>query len=133
MGTHPNAILMCVLTPDGLARKTMRDIAAENGADDEEGTAALKILGRTFERGDGTRREQTDFRMMVMESDYHDGYQISAPEGSIVVWDFLTYGYGETISWADAASIKDKLEAWATAICERHKCSFEIRLTQNYW
>lgn len=132
MGTHPNAILMCVLTPDDLARKTFRAIAAECGAEIDDDSAALKILGRTIEGSKGSI-EQTDFSMMVMESDYDDGYQISAPEGSIIVHDYVTYGYGEVISWADLEAIKNKLEEWAKGICERHKCSYVIQLTQNFW
>lgn len=133
MGTHPNTIIMCVLTPDDLARKTFRAIAAEQGAEVDDDTAELKVLGRTSTWADGSVHVNTDFRMMVMEDNYHDSYQISAPEGSIVVHDYLTYGYGEVVTWSEVEEVKNKLDAWAKGVCERHKCSYEIKLTANYW
>ena len=51
----------------------------------------------------------------------------------IILWDLVTYGYGERISWADIESQKDALEEWAKAICKKHKCSYEIFISANYW
>jgi hypothetical protein len=118
MGTHPNAILMLVFTPDDLARKTYRTIMEENGGkiDDDQ----IKI-------------GEHDYHAKVMESDYEDGYQISAPEGSLIFHDFLTYGYGDVLDWDKAQSQKDVLEEFGKMISEKYKGSFKIQVTANYW
>ena len=74
MSAHPNVILMAVLTPDGLSRATMRDILAECKLNSSE---YIEVAGASL-------------HPMVMESDYHDGYQISAREGRPCV---LRYGH----------------------------------------
>jgi hypothetical protein len=56
-----------------------------------------------------------------MESDYEDGYQISADEGDIIIFDMITYGYGEKVEWSKLVAQKDALEVWALVACERHK------------
>jgi len=45
MSTHPNVILMCILTPNDLARKTYRAIVGEEEAANagEGDTAEIKI------------------------------------------------------------------------------------------
>lgn len=118
MSTHPNAMLLLVLTPDDLARKTYRAILDEAGLkhNDED----IKIAG-------------DDYHHRVMEEDYYEDSQITAKEGDIVLWDLVTYGYGATITWAKLEAQKNTLEAWAKNICERHKCSFEIFVSANYW
>lgn len=118
MSTHPNAMILAVLTPDGLTRKTYRAILDEAGIDAE---GSLKI------------GEREDYSVTVMEDSYDDSWQISAPEGSIVVHAYLTYGYGENIAWADTVKMHDELAAWATGICERHVCAVEIFISANYW
>lgn len=117
MGTHPNAMLILRLTPDDLARKTYRAILEEAKV---EGDDEIKIGG-------------FDYTHMVMESDYDESFQISAKEGEIVLHDFLTYGYGESMAWEKVESQKNDLEAWAKGICERHKCSYKIEIGANYW
>jgi hypothetical protein len=117
MSTHPNAILAVALTPDETTRKTLRAILAEAGIDDDD---QIKI-------GDA------EYHLIVMESDYDDSMQVSAKEGDIVALDMVTYGYGETISWAKLEAQKTDLEQWAKGVCERHKCSYEIFVTANYW
>lgn len=117
MGSHPNAILMLVLTPDDAARKTHRAIVAECGVDDDED---IKI----GEHGYSHR---------VMESDYDENWQISAEEGDIVLHDFLTYGYGENVEWSKVEERKAALAEWATGICERHRCTHKIYITANHW
>lgn len=121
MSTHPNVILLLVLTPDGLARKTMRAILEENGVED---------------RGDMTRDIQigsADYHHKVMESDYDESWQVSAPEGSLIFFDLVTYGYGEKIDWDTLEKRKIELTEWAKDICQRHHCSFQVYLTANYW
>jgi len=117
MSTHPNAILMLALKPDDLARKTYRAIQAELGIKDDD----------TIKIGEAT------YHNMVMESDYDEGFQISADEGDIVLWDPVTYGYGDRIAWDKLAEQKAALEEWAKGICERHHCSASIFVTANYW
>lgn len=118
MSTHPNAILLLRLKPDGLARKTYRAILEEAGVSDSDVT--IKIASE-------------DYHMRVMEEEYNDDFQISASEGEIIVFDMVTYGYGETIQWDKLAAQKAALEEWATGICERHKCSASFFVTANYW
>jgi len=118
VSAHPNAILLCTLTPDGLARKTFRAIMAEPGADVD--VEDIKI-------GDAS------YSVLIMESDYDTGYEISANEGDIIVFNFATYGYGEQIAWDELSKRKDALEAWARGISERHNCTFKISVTANYW
>lgn len=117
MSTHPNVILLLTLKPDELSRKTLRAIRDEAGIDDD---GSLKI-------GDH------DYHVSVMETDYDDGYQISSDEGDIIIFDMITYGYGEKVEWSKLVSQKDALEVWASAACERHKCSAKIFITANYW
>lgn len=117
MSTHPNVILALALKPDDGTRKTHRAIMEEAGValDDQ-----IKIEG-------------ADYHVTVMESDYDDGYQISADEGDIVLFDMVTYGYGETIEWSKLEQQKASLDAWAKGVCERHKCSAKVFMTANYW
>lgn len=120
MSTHPNAMLLCVLTPDDLARKTYRAILAEhgihNGIDDDD----IRIGGETY-------------HTIVMEENYNESNQIAAPEGSIVLWDLFTYGYGESKAWGELEKQKDELEAFIKPVCEKYHCSYEIKVSANYW
>jgi hypothetical protein len=121
MSTHPNAILMLTLTPDDLARKTYRAILAEAGiAEESEGTTSLPIDGE-------------DYHIYVAEEGYDEGLQISAKVGQIMVFDMVTYGYGERIPWSKLEAQKNALEKWATGVCERHHCAYEISVGANYW
>ena len=119
MSTHPNVILLLKLTPDDLARKTYRAILAENNIG-EDSSKDIKIDG-------------TDYHHRVMEEDYDEGMQIAAKEGDIVVYDLVTYGYGEVITWAELEKQKNALAAWAQDVCARHHCKYEIVITANYW
>lgn len=119
MSSHPNVILMCVLQPAGPPDKAFADIAAEQDAPIEYGTTAiLKGLG--------------GFIMQLMVSDYDDSYQITAPKGSIVVHDYVTYGHGDAIEWEELNAKKEKLAAWARLVCDRHNCTHAIQITANY-
>lgn len=117
MSAHPNVILLLTLKPDDLSRKTLRAIQSEAGIDDG---GSLKI-------------GEQSYHVSVMESEYDDGYQISADEGDIIIFDMVTYGYGEKIEWSKLIAKKDALELWALVACERHKCSAKIFVTANYW
>ena len=117
MGSHPNAILALALKPDDGTRKTHRAIMAEMG----------------FALDDQIKIDGSDYHVTVMESDYDDGMQIAADEGDIVLFDMVTYGYGEVIEWSKLEQQKAALETWAKGICERHKCSAKFFVTANYW
>jgi hypothetical protein len=118
MSTHPNTILLLIVKPDGLTRRTLRDILAETDTDQDD--LYIKINGE-------------DYRALVMEDGYNDDYQITAEEGDIVFFDFVTYGYGDVIEWDKLEKRKSDLEEWAIGICERHNCTYKIVVTANYW
>lgn len=118
MSTHPNAILLLALTPDGLSRKTHAAIMKEVGIEDDDDN--IEIAG-------------TDYNHRVMEEGYDEDFQISAKEGNIVLWDLVTYGYGEVIEWSALEKQKTALEEWAQGVCGRHACSYKIFITANYW
>jgi len=59
--------------------------------------------------------------------------QIEAPQGSIVFYTFLTYGYGARMKWLNVVAYKEALENWAAGICERHNCTAEISIGANFW
>lgn len=118
MSTHPNVILMAVLTPDDLSRKTMREILEENGVKDEDGEIKIDGVG---------------YHPSVMESEYDEGWQISAKEGELVFHDLITYGYGDVVTWTKLEARKVALEAWAKATAEKHHCKYRIDVAANYW
>lgn len=118
MSTHPNAILLLTLTPDSTSRKTYRAIMSEAGVTEDDGD--LKI---GFE----------SYHTKVMESDYDDGYQIPAKEGDIIIFNMVTYGYGELIEWDKLVEQKAALQTWADGVCERHQCKAAFYITANYW
>jgi hypothetical protein len=121
MSTHPNVILLCTLTPDDLARKTYRAILEAHGVTDKgEGCNDIVIGSK-------------EYRHKVMETEYDDSWQIGAEEGDIIVFDLVTYGYGEQIAWNKLEDQKAELEKWAIDICDRFKCTFKIAVTANYW
>ncbi len=118
MSTHPNVILMTVLRPDGLSRKTRREILGAAGITDVE--KRIKIGSKKYDH-------------IVMESDYDESLQIAADEGDIVFLNMVTYGYGETILWDKLKVQKNELEKWARETCDHHNCSYTIEVTANYW
>ena len=117
MSTHPNALLILAMTPDDLARKTYREILESIGVDADD---SIKVGNDTYHH-------------RVFEDDYDQSHQISANEGDIVLWDCVTYGYGDTIDWDKLAAQKAALEEWAKSICEKHHCKPRIYISANYW
>ena len=121
MSSHPNAILMLTLQPQDLPRKTMRAILSEAGVDPDEESPQIKI-------------GEHDYSVKLMEESYNESFQIAAPVGSIVLHDFLTYGYGDKCQWESASAQQTALQQWALAACERHNCTIhEIAVAANYW
>jgi hypothetical protein len=118
MSTHPNAILLLTLTPDDAARKTYRAILADAGVMDPSDD--IKIGGENYHHE-------------VMEDTYNESWQIAAQEGDLIFFDLVTYGYGEQIAWDKLEAQKNALEAWAKEVCEKHRCSYKISVTANYW
>lgn len=120
MSTHPNAILMLTLQPQDLPRKTLRAILEAAGVDPDEESPSIKI-------------GEHDYTVRLMEDSYDESFQIGAPVGTIVLHDFLTYGYGDKCSWEQAAAQQIALREWAQAACETHHCTIhEIAITANY-
>lgn len=119
MSTHPNALLICQLTPDNLTRKTYRAILEEHKLEEEEEPDIII--------------KEERYHVFVAEREYDDNWQIHSPEGSIVLLNLVTYGYGESIEWDKLVAIKETLEEWAKGICERHRCSYKILVSANYW
>ena len=117
MSSHPNVILMAELVPDDLTRKTYRGILADHADDDE----------------DYVKVGSDEYHMEVMESNYLESMQISAKEGSIVVFAMITYGYGERVSFSDIEDKRDALATWCREVCGKHNCNFNIYITANYW
>ena len=120
MGTHPNAILMAVLKVNGTTRKTVR--------------ALQEAYGKPSPHDDDLVIGGTDYHVKAMEYDYDEGWQISAAEGDIVVFDLVTYGYGEYIPWDKLAAQQKALEQWCQEVSTAHNLeSFDIRVSANYW
>lgn len=117
MSTHPNVILMAVLTPDGLTRKTWKEILEDNVVKSDN---YVIIYGN-------------EYNSMVMETDYHKGFQIAGDEGDIVFFDFVTYGFGDSVTWDELEKRKTELETWAKETSARHHCNFKILVSANYW
>lgn len=118
MSSHPNVILMVQLVPDDLARKTYRAMLEEFVEDENE---------------DQIKIGNTEYNHEVMEEAYNESWQISAKEGSIVVFDMVTYGYGEKIEWGKLETQKTELENWAKIVCEKYHCSYKIFVGANHW
>lgn len=119
MSSHPNAILLAVLIPDDLSNKTHRAIIADAGLEHDDDRIVIGDI---------------DYNHKVMESDYNEMYQITAPMGSIIIFSLVTYGYGEVIEWDTLQKHKEALAEWCKVTCEKHKCgSFKIYVTANYW
>lgn len=128
MSSHPNAILMAVFTPDDLARKTLRNIATRYGGPDYVTVSGIDSDDITKGYNNGR------FNLFIVESEFDDnGYQIEAPEGSIVVFTFLTYGYNEKKSWTYVARMQEHLEAFAKQVDREFNCNHEIYISANYW
>jgi hypothetical protein len=99
--------------------KTLRAIIAEAEED--------------FESGDITIGAD-DYMWRALEDDYDDGMQVGGPSGSIIFFDMVTYGYGDTIAWEKLETQQKALREWAEGICERHHCTLHgIFITANYF
>jgi hypothetical protein len=130
LSTHPNAILLCTLTPDNLSRKTMRDIMKHNNMQfliqDEKDFDEEENIDQIFI---GSK----DYYCRIMENTYYEGFQIEAKEGDLIFFDLITYGYGDKITWEELKKQEEELEVWAQDICEKFNCTYKIYITANHW
>ena len=126
MSTHPNAILLLTLTPDDLSRKTWKNILEESKVWKYQEEGVIDFEGQ-IKIGDN------EYIHKVMESNSNEGMQISASEGDIIVFDMVTYGYGEVVEWDKLVKQKEELEEWAKIMCKKFNCSYKIFVTANYW
>jgi hypothetical protein len=139
MSTHPNVLLIAVLTTNDLSRNTMLEILEEAGAKKND---KIRLPGGKAETVEDRRADREallnapnslGLYHTVMENDYDEGWQISAKEGDLVFLAMLTYGYGEYVLWDALASLREILDEWCKGVCERHRCKYEIRISANYW
>lgn len=119
MSTHPNVMLQCVLTVNDGTRKTQR--ALEDA-----------FPGKYPDEG-GVKIGEREYHLTVMESDYDEDWQISADEGQIVLHEYLTYDYGDTVTLNELLERVGTLKAWAETAKEPHGFTYEIRIGANYW
>jgi len=126
MSTHPNAVLLLTLTPDDLSRKTWKNILEESKVWKYQEEGVIDFEGQ-IKIGDN------EYIHEVMESNYNEGMQISASEGDIIVFDMVTYGYGEVVEWDKLVKQKEELEEWAKIMCKKFNCNYKIFVTANYW
>lgn len=117
MSTHPNCLLIGALIPDDLPSKTFRSVLAELGLDD----------------GDDLEISDKNFHVKLMDGDYDDDMQVTAPSGATVFIGMLTYGYGEVMPWDKLVEVRDALLAKLTEIAAATHCRVEITVSANYW
>jgi hypothetical protein len=117
MSTHPNIILMAEFVPDDLSRKTMKNILKDSNAD----------------KHGFFRVGESEYSGLVMEDEYEEEYQISSSPGNLIFHAFVTYGYGEKISWEKLTLEKEVLDKWAKEMAEKHHASYKIFVGANYW
>ncbi len=105
MSTHPNVILLVALRPDGLTRKTLRDILAESDVDSLD---RVKIDSHSY-----------SYHLIMKSED----------EVGIMFFDMVTSQYGQTIAWEKLEARKNNLEQWAKQISARHYCAYQISVS----
>lgn len=142
MSQHPNVILKCKIKADGTTRKLLRNILKQNREEVSDSNLPLMldkrgkvIINRREEKMRQSRDEEQlaigsrVYHTLVMEDDYDESWQISGEEGDLIIFDLLTYGYGEEISWVQLQSIVQELDQWA----RDHSLDFTLSVTANYW
>lgn len=142
MSTHPNVILKCSIKAEGTTRKLLRDLLTQNRVDTSDNQLPLMTdcKGKVMISRDGTEMRQlrTDseiaigdfvYDTLIMESEYDEGMQISGQEGDLIIYDFVTYGYGEDVSWRELSLRVKQLTEWA----DSQSLEYEISVSANYW
>lgn len=131
MSTHPNALLIAELSPNDLPRKTYKALKVECGKDPEDDD--LEVYVPTGVESEEKWKTRDEYHTFLAEDDYNAGYQIAAAVGSIVLWNAVTYGYGERVEWDKLEGQKQRLDGWCKAMCEKLNCTYKIYVTANYW
>ena len=131
MSTHPNALLIALLSPDDLPRKAYKALKIEMGQDSEDDELEVRIP--TGSDSPNRWEREDSYHAFLAEDDYDQDRQISATVGSIVLWDPVTYGYGERVEWDKLVAQQSRLEEWCKRICEKLKCTYKIYVSANYW
>lgn len=114
-------ILQCNLTPDDLPRKTYRELEKE-----VKYQRYFKRYPIKFSIG------RQGYHAIIMNSDCDEKHQLCANEGDIVVSTYMTVMFPGNIEWDTLVERKNELEAWATEICPKLKCSFKIVIGATY-
>lgn len=131
MSTHPNALLIAELSPNDLPRKTYRALKVELGKDPDDDD--LDVYIPTGVESEKRWEMQDDYHTFLAEDGYNKSNQIMAVAGSIVLWDAVTYGYGERVEWDKLDAQKRRLDEWCARMCEKLQCTYKIYVTANYW
>lgn len=131
MGTHPNALLVAELSPNDLPRKTYKELKVECGEDPDDDD--LEVLIPTGIESENRWEREDRYHTFLAEDDYNQSNQITATVGSIILWDPVTYGYGERIEWDKLEAQKQRLDEWCKNISEKLNCTYRIYVTANYW
>lgn len=143
MSQHPNVVLKLTIKAEGTTRRLLRDLLAKNRDEvpDKDLPFRLDAHGDVLKHaktGANLRvcREDDElciggecYNTCVMEDTYDEDNQISGEEGDLIVFDQVTYGYGEDISWPDLCSRVDALVAWAS----QHHLEHAVSVSSNYW
>lgn len=143
MGAHPNVILKCTVKADGTTRKLLRDLLAQNRHEIPDSSLPLFLdskgeVVKNAITGKDLRHSRDDdelcigdycYDTLVMESEYDESWQISGEEGDLIIFDLVTYGYGQEITLRDLQQRIDSLETWAI----QHSLSYKISISANYW
>lgn len=74
---------------------------------------------------------QFNYNILVMEDSYDSSWQISGEEGDLIIFDLVTYGYGEEISWSDLQKRVDDIKLWAMQ--PSRNLEVQISISANYW
>ena len=128
-----NVMLMAIIKADGDAETMFAAIVAESKKN-ERRVRTIESTDNVFDIYLSDRPGRQDsWYALLMATDYNAEYDISADAGNIVLFDFMTMGATEKQSWSYVEEQKNKLEAWAKGVCERHGGEFDIVLTANYW
>lgn len=107
--------------PDFNARKFFQAPPLDDTEGDEDGDDGFEVVisGRSYTA------------TVFDEEEYDDGYQIEGKEGQIVLHEYLTYGYGETVEFSEVVRLVNNLRAWA----DDRSMIFDhsVRIGANYW
>lgn len=142
MSQHPNVIVKCTVKPDGATRKLLRDLLARNREEIPDDNLPFMfdihgevIINRRKEKIRQIRDEDQlaigslIYHTLVMEDDYNESWQISGQEGDLIIFNLVTYGYGEEIDWDKLQIIVSEIDQWAG----KNSLVYRLSVTANYW